>query len=93
MYNFANLFTRTNRRFNILHSMNGIWIVLLSIQLMTFSCSNKLTRNPVPLSQISEAQVVGMPGVRSWIDEYSPEFQEDIENSVREECEGYFPVA
>jgi len=92
MYALTNRFVRTYRHFNILRPTNRIWIVLLSIQIMTFACSNKLTRNPVPLSQISKAEVVDMPGIRSWIDEYSPEFQEDIENSVREECEGYFPV-
>ena len=67
-------------------------LIILIIPIMTLACSNKLTRNPVPLSQMSEAQVAGMPGVRSWIDEFSPEFHEDLKNSVRQECQGYFPV-
>lgn len=73
-------------------TVNPVLLIILIIPIIIIACSNKLTRNPVPLSQMSEAQVAGMPGVRSWIDEFSPEFHEDLKNSIRQECQGYFPV-
>ncbi len=50
-----------------------------------------LPRNPVPLDQMSQAELIGIKGVRTWGDQYSQLFQDDIVESVRQEHEGDFP--
>jgi hypothetical protein len=41
-------------------------------------------RNPVPVEAMDRAQIPGMPGVRDWGDQPSPEFQADLVQSVRD---------
>ena len=54
--------------------------------LIITACTNPV-RNPVPLELIGEAELTGMPGVRTFWDRkgVSPDFQEDIIQSVRQE--------
>ena len=49
-----------------------------------------LTRNPVPLDLLYEAEVVSAPGVRAWGGKYSSAFQKDFIVSVKQEKEQYF---
>ncbi len=48
-----------------------------------------LERNPIPIESIRQAELPGMPGVRSFADD--PGFTQDIIQSVREEPPGLFP--
>ncbi len=53
---------------------------------MVLSACTTLERNPVPIASMDRAVVPGMPHVRDWGDEPSPEFQEDLVLSVRQEA-------
>lgn len=55
------------------------------------SCSNKLTRNPVPEDFLDKVQIFGDPEIRAWGDEYSPEFQADIVSTVEVENKSDYP--
>ena len=59
------------------------FLVLLPL-LMLSACAT-LPRNPVPLDGVYSAEVPGMPGIRAWGGEYSPEFQRDAAESIRQE--------
>ncbi len=50
-----------------------------------------LSRNPVPIAQMPNADLVSIKAVRSWGGEYSPHFQKDLVESIRQEKEGDFP--
>ena len=65
------------------------WGLLMAL-LWVFGCST-LPRSPVPVEQMSRAQVAGMPGVRAWAGEIDPNFQRDMIQSVRQEPPGMFP--
>jgi len=52
--------------------------------LMLSACAT-LPRNPVPIDGIYSAEVPGMPGIRAWGGEFSPEFQRDAVESLRQE--------
>jgi hypothetical protein len=41
---------------------------------------------------MAEAQIAGMPDVRAWGDEFSPQFQADVLRSIRDEREEDFPI-
>ena len=60
-------------------------IFLILVPLFT-GCAT-LPRNPVPKEKISKAEVVDLPGIRSWADEFSTEMQKDIINSVIQEID------
>ena len=49
-----------------------------------------LPRNPLPLDQLYDAEVVDAPNVRAWGGLHSSVFQADIIDSVRQETEGAF---
>lgn len=53
--------------------------------LLLLSACATLPRNPVPIEDIYAATVPGMPGIRAWGGELSPEFQRDMVESVRQE--------
>ena len=57
------------------------WIVVAVVALL-YGCSAP-KRNPVPIEKMATAEMAGMPGVRAWGDEFSPQFQADIEQSVK----------
>jgi len=52
--------------------------------LMLSACAT-LPRNPVPIDGVYAAEVPGMPGIRAWGGEFSPEFQLDAAESIRQE--------
>lgn len=43
-----------------------------------------ITRNPVPIEQIDQATIPGMPGVRDWGGRHSVTFQADLVESIRQ---------
>ncbi len=51
-----------------------------------------LSRNPVPIALMPEAEPLEFPGVRSWAKQYSKVFQEDIIESAKQESPEDFPV-
>ncbi|MBW8035042.1 MAG: patatin-like phospholipase family protein [Planctomycetes bacterium] len=59
--------------------------------LFVFLCGCSLPRNPVPVSDISRAQISGFEDIRDWGGEHSEIFQRDIVESMRQEKEGEFP--
>ena len=62
-------------------------ILILLLLALGFSGCATLPRNPVPKEKISKAEVVDLPEIRSWADEFSPEMQKDIINSVIQEID------
>ena len=60
----------------------GYSLALLFTSLVLSGCAT-LPRDPVPLDQIDQAEVVGMPGVRAWAGQVSPLFQQDMMESVK----------
>ena len=54
-------------------------------------CAN-LTRNPVPVDDINRAGISGMSGVRAMGGQFSPDFQEDLVASIKQEPVGAFPL-
>lgn len=65
----------------------AIALVLLAVSALA-GCATP-QRNPIPIESMREAEIPGMPGVRSFADE--PRFTQDIIQSVREEPPGLFP--
>ena len=70
--------------------MRGIFkLSVLLLAVLSVGCAT-LPREPVPVDQADEAQVSGMPDVRSWAGITSETFQKDVKNSVINEPEGVF---
>ena len=66
-------------------------VFALAVILIVASCSG-LPRNPVPIDRMEEAELADMPGVRAyWGTDISPQFQQDIIQSVRDEPADLFP--
>ena len=57
----------------------------LAVVLSLTGCANLRLRNPPPPQAEAQVQMPGMPGVRAWGDEFSPVFQQDIVESIRQE--------
>jgi len=51
---------------------------------------HSLPRNPVPVSRMSEADLVGIKGTRAWDGQYCQMFKDDIVKSIHQEHEGDF---
>jgi predicted acylesterase/phospholipase RssA len=66
------------------HSSNLVRSALAVAVLVLLTACTSLTRNPVPIDDMDRAVIPGMPGVRDWGDEPSPEFQRDLIQSVRD---------
>jgi hypothetical protein len=66
------------------------WIVIAAAAALLLGCSAP-KRNPVPIEKMTAVEIAGMPGVRAWGDEASPQFQADIEQSIRDEHEADYP--
>ena len=65
---------------------NGSFLALLPLlPLLMLSACATLPRNAVPLDGIYSAEVPGMPGIRAWGGEFSPEFQRDAVEAVKQE--------
>ncbi len=60
--------------------------VVAAALMMAAGCTS-LSRNPVPIDAMDSAAIPGLPGVRDWGDEPSPEFQADLVQSVRDAWE------
>lgn len=68
----------------------NILIFLTCVSLLSVAgCS--LPRNPVPVEQMANAELTDIKAVRTWGGQYSPVFQKDLVESVRQETEGDFP--
>jgi len=59
-------------------------LLALFALLMLPACAT-LPREPVPIEGIYSAVIPGMPGIRAWGGEFSPEFQRDLVESIRQE--------
>lgn len=73
------------RKFNDMFSVHSGFIFLL-LTLLIFglcSCANK--RTALPPNLVGEAEIGEMPGVRTWGFEYSPAFQDDLIESLKQE--------
>lgn len=60
--------------------------VLLGLMLVC-GCTS-ITRNPLPVELANQAEVEGMKDVRAWGSEYSPVFQADLIDSIRQATRG-----
>jgi predicted acylesterase/phospholipase RssA len=54
-----------------------------TLLLLVFGCTS-ITRQPVPVVDIDRAIIPGIPNIRDWGDEPSPQFQKDLIQSVRD---------
>ena len=64
--------------------------IFIAATLLIISGCGALPRKPVPVDRIYDAEVEGIPNVRTWSGQFSPEFHSDIVQSVRDEPEGEF---
>ncbi len=69
---------------------NVLLFATYSVFLCIAGCS--LPRNPVPIAQMLDAKLVDIKMVRTWGDQFSPLFQKDLVESIRQEREGDFPL-
>ena len=59
-------------------------LIIFSFILFFSGCAS-LPREPVPITQINNAEVIGIPNIRSWAGEVSEYFQQDIIKSAEQE--------
>jgi predicted patatin/cPLA2 family phospholipase len=59
--------------------------LLLALAMVLSGCAALRPHSPPPAKLERQVQIPGMPGVRAWGDEYSPEFQKDITESIEQE--------
>ena len=57
----------------------------LAIVVATAGCASLRSHTPPPPKAEASVQIPGMPGVRAWGDEFSPVFQQDMIESIRQE--------
>ncbi len=69
---------------------NILAILMYSVFLGIAGCS--LARNPVPIAQMPNAELINIKMVRTWGGQFSPHFQKDLVESIRQEREGDFPL-
>jgi hypothetical protein len=62
----------------------GFILIIFSFILLFSGCAS-LPREPVPIKNINDAEVIGIPNVRSWAGEVTEYFQQDIITSVEQE--------
>lgn len=65
-------------------SIGGPLVLFLALA----GCTTLRPRHPPPQPAESRVQIPGMPGVRAWGDEFSPVFQRDLVESIRQEERG-----
>lgn len=63
---------------------HGYYLGLLFTSLFVSGCAT-LPRDPVPLEQMGQAEVVGTPGIRAWGGQVSPLFQQDMIESIKQD--------
>mgnify|MGYP001824897574 FL=1 len=66
--------------------------LVMSLLLVMLSACTALPRNPVPVEDIRQAEIPGMPAVCAWAGQFDPDFQADLELSVQQEVPGTFPL-
>lgn len=59
-------------------------LIIFSFILFFSGCAS-LPREPVPITQINNAEVIGIPNIRSWAGEVTEYFQQDIIKSAEQE--------
>ena len=59
-------------------------LFIFSFNLFLSGCAS-LPREPVPITQINSAEVIGIPNIRSWAGEVTEHFQQDIIKSAEQE--------
>ena len=59
-------------------------IPLAIVPVLMLSACTSIERHPVPIEAMDRAVIPGMPGIRDWGDEPSPEFQRDLVESVQQ---------
>ena len=69
---------------NLVFSQASRVTITIALLVIVTGCTT-LKRNPVPIESMDRAVVPGMAHVRDWADERSPEFQQDLAQSVRQE--------
>jgi len=69
---------------------NVLIFIIYAVFLCVAGCS--LQRNPVPIAQMPNAKLVDIKMVRTWGGQFSPLFQKDLVESIRQEREGDFPL-
>jgi hypothetical protein len=69
---------------------NVLIFIIYAVFLCVAGCS--LPRNPVPIAQMSNAELVSVKGIRTYGGEFSPHFQKDLVESIRQERESDFPL-
>jgi len=62
----------------------GFILIIFSFILLFSGCAS-LPREPVPIKHINDAEVIGIPNIRSWAGEVTEYFQQDIINSTEQE--------
>jgi len=82
-----------NRKGSVVSNNHSIKFYLSAVLVHIYLISGcTLPRNPVPVAQIPDAELVGISGVRAFAGEVSPVFQQDLIESVRQERPGDFPL-
>ncbi len=66
-------------------------VLALSLVLLGLVGCGSIPRHPVPLNEISKAEIPGMPGVRSFYGDRQEGFYQDLVQSVRDEPPGLYP--
>jgi hypothetical protein len=69
---------------------NILIFITYTVFLCVAGCS--LPRNPVPIALMSNAELVSVKGIRTYGGEFSPHFQKDVVESIRQERESDFPL-
>ena len=64
------------------HRVVGVCAVAMLASLLT-GCAG-VVRNPLPVELAGQATVAGMPDIRAWGGEFSPVFQADLVESIRQ---------
>jgi hypothetical protein len=61
------------------------YVLFLAIPLLLGGCSTLRPHSPPPAAVEAQVRMPGLAGVRAWGDEFSPEFQQDVIESIRRE--------
>ena len=66
--------------------------LIASLTLILLAGCSALPRNPIPVEDISRAEIPGMSGVRAWGGQLNPDFQADLVASIAQESADAFPL-
>lgn len=68
----------------------GNWVIKTEMLFLLSGCC-ALTRNPVPVDRLIDAEIKGMPNIRSFGGRLSPVFQADLIQSAHDKPDDDFP--